>query len=71
MDIRRQRQQAAAIEQRWSTLARREGKDNQRQAKRARTQGNFTMARFYDREARWDFMWARKRTRLARKYRAP
>lgn len=67
---RRQRdyKRMAATEYRWATLARKEGNDNARQAKRAITQHHPTLAKGYLQEARWDFWWWKRRVALGNKY---
>jgi hypothetical protein len=59
----------AKTESLWATLARNEGKDNLRQAHRARTMHHPILARHYTQEARWDNFWANRRHDLAETYR--
>jgi hypothetical protein len=58
----------AKTEHLWSSLARKEGNDNQRQAKRAQTLGHHVLQKHYEQEARWDFWWADRREKLANKF---
>jgi hypothetical protein len=58
----------AKTEHLWATLARKEGKDNQRQEQRAKTTHHPTLAKHYHQEASWDMFWYHRRERLANYY---
>ena len=58
--------QVAAKERRWAALAKREGRDNLREARRFRTMHEGILARESFHEAKVDFQWANKRLKIAR-----
>jgi len=58
----------AKTEHYWATLARKEGNDNLRQARRARTMNHPVLAAHYQQEYRWDMDWYHRRLNLANKF---
>ena len=68
VNVDKQRKRAAKTELQWAAQARRDAKYNRAQAKRDTTMGNFTLARFHNREAKWDLWWSNRRVRLAKRY---
>lgn len=69
MDVMHQRRLAAGIQRRFATLARKEGRGNQRTADRDLRAGNLVLARFHQTEADRDMLWYHKRMRSAGQYR--